>query len=73
MVRKLIGVGLAALGIYFALQIESGGLLFLGLFLLAIGFWLFLGSLASFGGGGGGDSGFGGGGTGGGDGGKGGD
>lgn len=49
---------LAALGVYFALQIESGGLLFLGLLLLAIGFWLFLGSLASFGGGGDGDGGF---------------
>ncbi len=49
MVRKLIGACLVALGIYFALQIESGGLLFLGLLLLTSGFWLFLGSLASFG------------------------
>jgi len=69
MVRKLIGAGLVALGIYFALQIESGGLLFLGLFLLTSGFWLFLGSLASFGSRGGGDSWFGSGSTDGGDGG----
>ena len=66
MIRSLVGVGLGALGIYFALQIETGSFLFLGLLLLASGFWLFLGSLASFGGGGGGDSGSSGGFTGGG-------
>ena len=65
MIRRLLGVGLVAFGIYFALQIESGGLLFFGLLLLASGFWLFLGSLASFGGGGGVDIGSGGGSTGG--------
>ena len=72
MVRRLIGAGLAALGIYLALQIESGGLMFLGLFLLAPGFLLLLGSLASWGSreDGGGDNWFGGGGTDGGDGGS---
>lgn len=53
---RLVGLGLVALGVYFALQIESGGPLFLDLFLLVVGLWLLLGSLASFGGRAGGDS-----------------
>ena len=58
MVQRLIGAGLLALGVYLALQADGLVLVFLGLLMLAIGFWLLFRGLGRADLGGGGDADF---------------
>lgn len=57
MICRVSGLLLVALGVYFALDIESGAALFFGMALLVVGLLIFLGSWAFFGGRAGGESG----------------
>jgi len=49
MIWRILGLTFVCVGIYLALQVQLGAALFLGITLLSIGCWLFLGPLASFG------------------------
>ena len=52
MIRRGLGLVMVVAGVYFALDIESGASLFIGMALLSVGSLIFLGPSALFGSGG---------------------